>query len=127
MSAETNKPGTRGLRHILQATGYSMKGLKAAYTHEEAFRLELLAMVVMVPLAIWLGQRAVEWALLISSLLLVLFAELVNSALEAVVDRVSVEHHELSGRAKDIGSAGVFIALANVAVVWGFILYERFC
>lgn len=127
MNAETNKPGTRGLRHVIQATGYSMKGLKAAYTHEEAFRLELLAIVVMLPLAIWLGQSAVEWALLIGSLLLVLLAELVNSALEAVVDRVSVEHHELSGRAKDIGSAVVFVALVNVAVVWGLILYERFC
>ncbi len=125
--AATNKPGTRGLKHVIQATGYSIKGLKAAFIHEEAFRLELMAMVVMVPLAIWLGQSAVEWALLIGSLLLVLFAELVNSALEAVVDRIGVEHHELSGRAKDIGSAGVFVALLNVAVVWGFILYARFC
>lgn len=126
MNAETNKPNTRGLTHIIQAFGYSMKGLKAAITYEEAFRLELMAMVVMVPLAIWLGQDAVEHALLVSSLLLVLIAELINSALEAVVDRVSVEHHELSGRAKDIGSAVVFIALVNVALVWGLILIERF-
>jgi diacylglycerol kinase (ATP) len=127
MSAEINKPGTRGLKHIIQAGGYSMKGLKAALTYEEAFRLEMMAMVVMLPLALWLGQSAVEYALLIGSLLIVLIVELINSALEAVVDRVSVEHHELSGRAKDIGSAAVFIALMNVCAVWGFILYGRFC
>jgi len=127
MSAEINKPGTRGLKHIIQAGGYSLKGLKAAITHEEAFRLELMAMVVMLPLAIWLGQSAIEYALLVGSLLLVLIVELINSALEAVVDRVGVEHHELSGRAKDIGSAAVFIALVNVAVIWGVILSARFC
>lgn len=126
MSAEINKPGTRGLAHVINAAGYSMKGLKAAFRHEEAFRLELMAMVVMLPLAIWLGQSAVERALLIGSLLLVLIVELINSALEAVVDRIGVEHHELSGRAKDIGSAGVFIALIIVAVVWGLLLGERF-
>jgi len=127
MNAEVNKPGTKGLKHILQAGGYSMKGLKAAIAHEEAFRIELMAMVVMVPLAIWLGQSAVEYALLIGSLLLVLVVELINSALEAVVDRVGVEHHELSGRAKDIGSAAVFVALMNVLLIWGVILYARFC
>ncbi len=126
MSAEINKPGTKGLNHIVKAAGYSMKGLKAAITHEEAFRLELLAMLVMLPVAIWLGEGAVEKALLIGSLLLVLVVELINSAVEAVVDRVSVEHHELSGRAKDIGSAAVFLALTNVAVVWGLLLGERF-
>ena len=126
MSAEINKPGTKGLKHIIQAGSYSMKGLKAAATHEEAFRLELMAMLVMLPLALWLGQGAVEMALLIGSLLLVLIVELINSALEAVVDRVGVEHHELSGRAKDIGSAAVFIALINVAAVWGLVLGERF-
>jgi diacylglycerol kinase (ATP) len=125
MKAKVNKPGTRGLTHILQAAGYSMKGLKAAITHEEAFRLELMAMVVLLPLALWLGQGGVERALLVGSLLLVLLVELINSALEAVVDRVGVEHHELSGRAKDIGSAAVFIALTNVAVVWGLLLWER--
>lgn len=127
MSAEINKPGKRGLIHIIQATGYSMKGLKAAVKYEEAFRLELLAMVVMLPLAIWLGEGAVERALLIGTLMLVLVVELINSALEAVVDRVGVEHHELSGRAKDIGSAAVFVAMLNVVVVWGIVLYQRFC
>lgn len=125
MSVEINKPGTRGLAHVINAAGYSMKGLKAAFRHEEAFRLELMAMVVMLPLAIWLGQGAAERAILIGTLLLVLIVELINSALEAVVDRVGVEHHELSGRAKDIGSAAVFIALVNVAAVWGIVLWER--
>jgi diacylglycerol kinase (ATP) len=127
MTAEINKPGTRGIKHIFDAFGYSLKGLKAAITHEEAFRLELLAVVIMLPLAIWLGSNAVEYAMLIGSLLLVLIVELINSALEAVVDRVGVEHHELSGRAKDIGSAAVMITLINVAVIWGFILYDRLC
>ena len=125
MSAEINKPGTRGLTHVVQAAGYSMKGLRAAVRHEEAFRLELMAMVVMLPLAVWLGRSAVEYALLIGSLLLVLIVELINSALEAVVDRVGVEHNELSGRAKDIGSAAVFVAMMTVLVIWGLILYAR--
>jgi diacylglycerol kinase (ATP) len=125
MNAEVNKPGTRGLAHIMQAAGYSMSGLRAAVTHEEAFRLELMAMIVLLPLAIWLGQSGIEYALLIGSLLLVLIVELINSALEAVVDRVGVEHHELSGRAKDIGSAAVFVALMNVLIVWTLLLGER--
>lgn len=127
MKAEINKPGKRGMIHIIQAAGYSMKGLKAAIIYEEAFRLELLALVVMLPLAIWLGQSALEHALLVGTLMLVLIVELINSALEAVVDRIGVEHHVLSGRAKDIGSAAVFLAVLNVILIWGFILYERFC
>ncbi len=126
MSAEVNKPGTRGLRHIFQALGYSMKGLQAALAHEEAFRLELIATVVMLPLALWLGESGIEKALMVSSLILVLIIELINSAIEAVVDRVGVEHHTLAGRAKDIGSAAVFMALVNVAVIWGLILFPRF-
>jgi diacylglycerol kinase (ATP) len=126
MSAETNKPGTKGLTHILEAAGYSRQGLAAAIKYEEAFRLELLAAVVMVPLALWLGRSGVEYALLLGSLLLVLIVELLNSALEAIVDRVGTEHHTLSGRAKDIGSAAVMLALLNVAVIWGALLYERF-
>lgn len=125
--AEINKPNTRGIKHIFDAFGYSLKGLKAAVTHEEAFRLELLAVVIMLPLSFWLGRSAVEHALLVGSLLLVLIVELINSAVEAVVDRVGVEHHELSGRAKDIGSAAVMMTLLNVTSVWGFILYDRFC
>jgi len=126
MSPEINKPNHRGLGHVFNATRYSINGLRAALQNEEAFRLELLAMLVMVPAAVYLGQTGVERALMVGSLLLVLVAELVNSAVEAIVDRISVEHHVLSGRAKDIGSAAVFIALINVVVVWGFILADRY-
>ena len=126
MTAPINKPGHRGLYHVYQAMLYSFKGLAAAIRYEEAFRLELMAMVVMLPLGLWLGSSGVEKALLAGSLILVLIVELINSAIEAIVDRVSTEHHTLSGRAKDIGSAAVFMALVNVSVIWGLVLYERF-
>jgi diacylglycerol kinase (ATP) len=126
MTAPINKPDHRGLYHVYQAMLYSFKGLTAAVRYEEAFRLELLAMVVMLPLGLWLGNSGIEKALLVGSLLLVLIVELINSAIEAIVDRVSIEHHVLSGRAKDIGSAAVFMSLFNVAAIWGLLLYERF-
>jgi diacylglycerol kinase (ATP) len=120
-----SKPGNTGLTRLIKATGYSWAGLKAAFKHEAAFRQELLLCLALMPLGIWLGQTGVERALLIGSLLLVLIIELVNSALEAVVDRFGGEQHELSGRAKDIGSAAVFIALLVVIVVWGLVLLPR--
>lgn len=120
-----NKPGTRGLRHVLQACAYSYKGLRAAVLHEEAFRLELWVVVFLLPVGIWLGQSAVEYALLFGALLLVLIVELINSAIEAVVDRVGVEQHELSGRAKDIGSAAVMLAITNSSLIWGLLLFQR--
>lgn len=126
MPPEVNKPDHRGLGHVIKAARYSLNGIKAALEYEEAFRLELMAMVVMVPAAIYLGQTGLERAMMVGSLLLVLLAELVNSAIEAIVDRISVEHHVLSGRAKDIGSAAVFVALVNVAAVWGLILGDRY-
>lgn len=126
MEPEINKPNTKGIAHIFDAFGYSMKGLKAALRYEEAFRLELIAAVFLLPLAIWLGQSASEMALLIGSLFIVLLVELINSAIEAVVDRVGTEHHELSGRAKDLGSAAVFISQMNVLLIWGLFVYERF-
>ena len=125
MSAASNKPGATGVTRIINATGYSIKGLRAAFINEAAFRQELLLFVVMAPLAIWLGRDGIEQALLIGSLFLVLIVELINSAIEAVVDRFGDEMHELSGRAKDIGSAAVMIALANVFVVWALLLYDR--
>ncbi len=103
---------------MITASGYSVAGLKAAFKHEAAFRQELALLLMLVPLALWLGDNGVERALLIGSLLLVLIVELVNSAIEAVVDRFGGELHALSGRAKDIASAAVFIALINVFVVW---------
>lgn len=125
-TARINKPGHRGLSHVFNAMLFSFKGLKAAFQHEEAFRLELLACMVMLPLALWLGVGGIEKALLAGSLLLVLIVELLNSAVETVVDRIGTEHHTLSGRAKDIGSAAVFMALLNAAVVWSLVLYPRF-
>lgn len=113
------------IKRIWRAGGYSWQGLRAAAVHEPAVRTELVLFVILTPCAIWLGQDVVEYALLFSSLFLVLLAELANSAIEAVVDRISTERHELSGRAKDIGSAAVFIALLNVLVIWGLLLYER--
>jgi len=117
-----SKPGNTGITRIINAAGYSWAGLKAAFQHEAAFRQELALCVLMIPVGIWLGQSGVERALLIGSLLLVLIVELINSAIEAVVDRFGGEQHVLSGRAKDIGSAAVFVALLNVIVIWALIL-----
>ncbi len=111
-----------GLRRLINATRFSWLGLCAAARHEAAFRQELAASVAIVPLAFWLGQSGIERALLLAVWLLVLIAELLNSAVEAIVDRLGGEHHELSGRAKDIGSAAVLIALINAAVVWVLVL-----
>jgi diacylglycerol kinase (ATP) len=120
------KPGNTGLRRIVNATFFSLAGLRAAWLHESAFRQETLLCVVLIPAAFWVGQTAVERSLLIGSCLLVLIVELLNSGVEAVVDRVGDEHHDLAGRAKDLGSAAVFVSLALVLVVWGFIAWARF-
>lgn len=116
------KAGATGIKRIIDAAGYSMRGLSAALKHEAAFRQELALVVVLTPLALYFGQSNIERTILVASLILVLVVELLNSAIEAVVDRISDEQHELSGRAKDIGSAAVFISLANVVIVWGMIL-----
>ncbi|MFA5627753.1 MAG: diacylglycerol kinase [Thiohalomonadaceae bacterium] len=123
--AGANKPGEKGFARIFKACGYSRQGLQAALKYEEAFRLELIACVALFPLALWLGENGIERALLVGSLLLVLVVELLNSAIEAVVDRISTESHVLSGRAKDIGSAAVLLALLNVLIVWGLVLFDR--
>lgn len=119
------KPGHGGLERIIRAWGYSIQGLTAAWRHEAAFRQELLLGIVLVPLAFWLGQGLLETLLLLGSLLLVLMAELINSAIEAVVDRIGSETHELSGRAKDLGSASVLLAMLLVVLVWGGVLMQR--
>ncbi|HUD41435.1 MAG TPA: diacylglycerol kinase [Dokdonella sp.] len=116
----------RGPRQIVRALRWSWKGLRAAWSYEASFRLEVLICLVLLPAGLWLGRGAVEKALLAGSLLLVLAMELINSAVEAVVDKVSPEFHELAGRAKDMGSAAVFLLLANVALCWGLILWQRF-
>ena len=114
--------GKTGLRRIMNAFHYSLDGLTAAYRHEDAFRQEIWLTLVAIPLALWLGDSGLARAMMIGSVLLVLIVELVNSAIEATVDRVSLERHQLAKRAKDIGSAAVLIALINAAVVWGLVL-----
>lgn len=110
---------------ILQAARWSWLGLKAAWRHESSFRLEVWLLVVLAPLGWWLAQTGVERALLIGSMLLVLSIELLNSAIEAVIERYGAEHHELAGRAKDMGSAAVFVLMVNVGVTWAAILGPR--
>ena len=110
--------GKKGLRRLINATGYSMKGLKAAYQNEAAFREEVLLACVLVPAALLLRLPAVETVLLIGSVLLLMLVEILNSAVEAVVDRIGPEIHPLSGRAKDLGSAAVFIAMGILGMTW---------
>jgi len=114
------------IRHILNAFVYSFAGLKAAWKNEMAFRLEAVVMAIMLPVGIWLGKSAVEWALLTASCMLILIVELLNSALEAVVDRIGPQRHELAKRAKDMGSAAAFISMITAVIVWGLIAYGRF-
>ena len=120
------QPGNTGLRRIVNATFYSLAGLRCAWRTEAAFRQECIAAVVLLPIAAWLGQTAVQRALLVSSCLLVLIVELLNTAVESVVDRVGTDHNELSGRAKDLGSAAVFTSIALATLVWALIAWERF-
>ncbi|MBK8816922.1 MAG: diacylglycerol kinase [Methylococcaceae bacterium] len=115
----------KGLKRILNACVFSYYGYKATWEHEEAFRQEVLLFIVTTPLALWLGQTVIEKLLLVGSIVLVLLVELLNSAVEAVVDRVGLEHHELSGRAKDIGSAAVNLSLIWAAITWISILFLR--
>ncbi|MFI4969236.1 MAG: diacylglycerol kinase [Lysobacterales bacterium] len=115
----------RGPRQIWRALNWSIKGLRAAWRHEASFRLESWLCIVLFPLGLWLGNGAIEKELLCGSLLLVLSAELLNSAVEAVVDKVSPEFDELAGRAKDMGSAAVLLLMFNVALCWGLILWQQ--
>ena len=121
-----SKPNNTGIRRIIRATRFSAQGLGHAWRHEAAFRQEVLGAAVCLPLAIWVGQSGLERALLVGTLLLVLIVELLNSAVEAAIDRHGDEHHELSGRAKDMGSAAVFVSLGLAVSVWAFIGYDRF-
>lgn len=114
--------GKTGIRRLMNAFGYSMDGFKAAYQHEDAFRQEVWLSLVLIPLAFYLEAEALHRILMVGSVLLVMIVELLNSAVEAVVDRVSIERHALAKRAKDIGSAAVLLALINLAVVWLLIL-----
>ncbi|WP_043528365.1 diacylglycerol kinase [Litchfieldella xinjiangensis] len=120
------KHGHTGWRHLLYSTHYSLKGLRAAFHNETAFRQEVGLCLVLLPLAIWLGRTPIEWILLVGSCMLVLIVELLNSAIENAVDRIGPEHHELSGRAKDISSAAVMLTLLIAGLTWGLLAWQRF-
>lgn len=119
------KTGVTGIKRLINATGYSWLGLKAAYKHESAFRQELWSAIILIPLGLYLGQDWTDKAALVCSVLFILVVELLNSGIEAVVDRIGDEPHTLSGRAKDMGSAAVLIALIIAAVVWAAVLIEH--
>lgn len=121
-----SKPGKTGIARVIDAFGYSMKGFAASWKYEAAFRQEVALAVILIPTAFWLAQSHIELILLISSVFWVLMAELANSSVEAVVDRTGSERHELSGRAKDIGSALVFLSLTLLVVVWAIVAINRF-
>ena len=123
MSAIDEFKGKQGLTRLINALGYSRDGLKAAWKNEAAFREELLLAAVAIPLALFLGKTGVDRALLLGSILLILIVEILNSAVEAVVDKASPEKHELAKRAKDMGSAAVLLSLLNAAVIWACVLW----
>jgi diacylglycerol kinase (ATP) len=122
-AGESPFKGKTGLTRLINALGYSLDGFKAAYRHEDAFRQETLLAALLIPLALFLPASGIGKALMIGSVLLVLMVELLNSAIEAVVDRVSLERHQLAKRAKDIGSAAVLVSLINVVAVWLLVLF----
>ena len=123
MSDASQFKGKKGLVRLWNATGYSRDGLLAAWRHEAAFREEVLLAAVAFPFAIYLGKTGVDRALLVGSILLILIVEILNSGLEAIVDKASPEMHDLAKRAKDMGSAAVLLALLNAAAVWALVLF----
>ncbi|BBB29136.1 diacylglycerol kinase [Neptunomonas japonica] len=114
-----------GLARFYYATKYSIKGISAAFKHEPAFQYEVYGFLVLFPASFWVAQTATQWALLVSVCLLVLILELINSAIEAVVDRAGTEFNELAGRAKDLGSAAVMFGLLITAAVWGGVIWDN--
>ena len=120
---ESPHKGKTGLRRIWNAFLYSLDGLRAAFRHEDAFRQEVLLAAILVPAALFMPANGIGKALMIAAVALVLIVELLNSAVEAAVDRISLENHKLAKRAKDIGSAAVFLSLINVPVVWLLVLF----
>jgi len=120
---ESPHKGKTGLRRVFNAFFYSLEGFRAAFRHEDAFRQEVLLAAVLIPVALFLPVPGMGKALMIGSVLLVLIVELINSAVEATVDRISLENHKLAKRAKDIGSAAVFVSLVNVVAIWGLVLF----
>lgn len=122
----SNKPGRTGIRRVMWASYYSWLGIKAAWKQESAFRQEVTLMAIFLPLGLFLGDGAIEKILLIAPLFLVVIVELLNSAIEAVVDRISSDHHPLSGQAKDMGSAAVLFSLVLVILSWSMILLPKY-
>lgn len=122
----SGKPGNTGLKRIIKATGYSAQGLRAAFKHEAAIRQELVMLAIAIVLVCIFELSVIERIMMLGVVVLVLIVELINSAIEAVVDRVGVEHHELSGRAKDIGSAAVMVALVFAGFTWLYILLSLY-
>lgn len=122
MTADSAVNKSRGFRRLYRASRYSLQGMRYAYRNEAAFRQEAVAALVLLPAGLWLGQTNIERALLVLTVLLVLIVELLNSALEAAVDRIGLERHVLAGVAKDMGSAAVLLALLAWALVWGLVL-----
>ena len=117
---------TTGLRHTIESWSYTAAGFKAAYKHESAIRQEVVVFTILIPAAFWLGTNAIETAYLITTCLFVFMAEIMNAAIEAVVDRVGTEYHELSGRAKDLASAAVYVGWINLIITWPLFIFERF-
>lgn len=126
MSENQGKPGNTGIKRIIKAAGYSVEGLKAGWKNEAAIRQELMLFLVSLPILVWADVTMIEKILMLGVVVLVLVTELLNSAIEAVVDRVGIEHHELSGRAKDMGSAAVMMMLILAGVTWFLILGNRY-
>lgn len=122
-SGESPHKGKTGLKRVWNAFFYSMDGLRAAFRHEDAFRQEVLLAVLLIPAALFTPASGTGKAMMIAAVLLVLIVELLNSAVEAAVDRISLENHALAKRAKDIGSAAVFLSLVNVPLMWGLVLF----
>ena len=116
--------GKTGIKRLANAFKYSVAGTLAAFKHEDAFRQEVILSIVLIPLAIYLGETTTEQALMIASVLLIIIVELLNSSVEATVDRISVKRHKLAKRAKDIGSAAVFFSIVNASVIWFLILVK---
>ena len=124
MTSIGQKPNGTGLTRIIRALSCSIAGFRSAFKHEAAFRQELALFIVLTPLGYWFGDNGIERALLIGTLFIVLITELLNSAVEAAIDRISDELHPLSRRAKDIGSAAVFISLTTVVIVWALVIFD---
>ncbi len=123
LRGQVNKEKHSGIGHLFYATRWSLAGFRAAFRDETAFRQEVYLSIVLVPLAFWLGKNAIEWVFLVGSLVLVLITELLNTAVEAAVDRIGEEAHALSKKAKDVGSAAVMLSILNAVLVWALIVF----